>query len=314
MFIKCPQCNTIPLLTLSPVTYTSISMNCLSCNHTSTLPITTCISELFNELNKPKNSIHHCQCSPSHSNQIANSFCLHCQQWICSSCEESHLNMKCLKNHLVRTTYVKLEINCEKHNRPIDYYCFDDNVYLCHECNKLHKNHSEVDLNEMLPNEKLEQINTEFLELKNKFEELNKKLRDDMVKKLTLKIEEVNKAYSRNKEINENICSFIDVIRGNAFDHINNYCIIKNMLVNTQLNKIKNIIIKDTSEKDVKELIDYYNTNFIISFEKGNNNENKEIVKIKKEDDIQIADIDSQEKYDAIEDTIETRMLNDLLF
>ena len=30
------------------------------------------------------------------------------------------------------------------------------------------------------------------------------------------------------------------------------------MLVNTQLNKIKNIIIKDTSEKDVKELIDYY--------------------------------------------------------
>ena len=81
------------------------------------------------------------------------------------------------------------------------------------------------------------------------------------------------------------------------------------MLVNTQLNKIKNIIIKDTSEKDVKELIDYYNTNFIISFEKGNNNENKEIVKIKKEDDIQIADIDSQEKYDAIEDTIETRML-----
>ena len=86
------------------------------------------------------------------------------------------------------------------------------------------------------------------------------------------------------------------------------------MLVNTQLNKIKNIIIKDTSEKDVKELIDYYNTNFIISFEKGNNNENKEIVKIKKEDDIQIADIDSQEKYDAIEDTIETRMLNDLLF
>ena len=217
--------------------------------------------------------------------------------------------MKCVKNHLVRTTYVKLEINCEKHNRPIDYYCFDDNVYLCHECNKLHKNHSEVDLNEMLPNEKLEQINTEFLEMKNKFEEFNKKLRDDMIKKLTLKIEEVNKAYYRNKEINENICSFIDVIRGNAFDHINNYCIIKNMLVNTQLNKIKNIIIKDTSEKDVKELIDYYNTNFIISFEKGNNNENKEIVKIKKEDDIQIADIDSQEKYDAIEDTIETRML-----
>ena len=222
--------------------------------------------------------------------------------------------MKCLKNHLVTTTYVKLEINCEKHNRPIDYYCFDDNVYLCHECNKLHKNHSEVDLNEMLPNEKLEQINTEFLEMKNKFEEFNKKLRDDMIKKLTLKIEEVNKAYSRNKEINENICRFIDVIRGNAFDHINNYCIIKNMLVNTQLNKIKNIMIKDTSEKDVKELIDYYNTNFIISFEKGNNNENKEIVKIKKEDDIQIADIDSQEKYDAIEDTIETRMLNDLLF
>ena len=78
--------------------------------------------------------------------------------------------MKCLKNHLVTTTYVKLEINCEKHNRPIDYYCFDDNVYLCHECNKLHKNHSEVDLNEMLPNEKLEQINTEFLEMKKKFE------------------------------------------------------------------------------------------------------------------------------------------------
>ncbi|KAI2645109.1 E3 ubiquitin-protein ligase TRIM39 [Labeo rohita] len=89
--------------------------------------------------------------------------CLVCQSSYCETHLEPHLRVTGLKKHKLMDPVSNLEdYICQKHERPLDLFCRDDQTCVCSICSvKDHKNHNTVSIEEESEEKKTELIKTQ---------------------------------------------------------------------------------------------------------------------------------------------------------
>ncbi|CAC5383953.1 unnamed protein product [Mytilus coruscus] len=85
-------------------------------------------------------SVSQCEpCSTLKKDRNAASWCMDCEESLCSYCVSSHKSFKGLKNHHIvdikfRDSYSMLNLKCEKHSKEPEYYCSQHEEICCRDC------------------------------------------------------------------------------------------------------------------------------------------------------------------------------------
>ncbi|XP_073787484.1 E3 ubiquitin-protein ligase TRIM39 isoform X2 [Danio rerio] len=147
----------------------SQTCSCPYCNETFTqrpdLKINTTlreISEHYKEKNPAKKPRIMCEICEGRKLKALKS-CLVCQSSYCQTHLEPHLRVAGLKKHKLMDPVRNLEdYICQKHDRPLELFCRDDQTCVCSFCiEKDHENHNTVPLEEESKEKKTELIKTQ---------------------------------------------------------------------------------------------------------------------------------------------------------
>ena len=121
------------------------------------------------------------RCSSCEDNNTATCYCFVCQNFLCKDCFDAHQRLKATRGHrnvLIENLQVQdveelmhRPAMCAKkyhENEPLDYYCQDCSVCICHKCSIVsHNRHSLVDLQEAAEEQKM-QMTQVFARVKEK--------------------------------------------------------------------------------------------------------------------------------------------------
>ena len=118
-----------------------------------------------------RNGSHESQrCSSCEENNTATCYCFVCQTFLCKDCFDAHQRLKATRGHrnvLIENLQAQdveelmhRPAMCAKkyhENEPLDYYCQDCSVCICHKCSIVsHNRHSLVDLQEAAEEQKMQ--------------------------------------------------------------------------------------------------------------------------------------------------------------
>ncbi|XP_073707384.1 E3 ubiquitin-protein ligase TRIM39-like isoform X2 [Garra rufa] len=105
--------------------------------------------------------------------------CLVCQSSYCETHLEPHLRVARLKKHKLMDPVSNLEdYICQKHERPLDLFCRDDQTCVCYICTvKDHKNHNIVPIEEESQEKKTELMKTQK-DVQQMIQDRTKKIKD----------------------------------------------------------------------------------------------------------------------------------------
>ena len=121
------------------------------------------------------------RCSSCEENNTATCYCFVCQNFLCKDCFDAHQRLKATRGHRnvlidnlqaqdVEELMHRPAMCAKKYheNEPLDYYCQDCSVCICHKCSILsHNRHSLVDLQEAAEEQKM-QMTQVFARVKEK--------------------------------------------------------------------------------------------------------------------------------------------------
>ena len=121
------------------------------------------------------------RCSSCEENNTATCYCFVCQNFLCKDCFDAHQRLKATRGHrnvLIENLQAQdveelmhRPAMCAKkyhENEPLDYYCRDCSVCICHKCSIVsHNRHSLVDLQEAAEEQKM-QMTQVFARVKEK--------------------------------------------------------------------------------------------------------------------------------------------------
>ena len=121
------------------------------------------------------------RCSSYEENNTATCYCFVCQNFLCKDCFDAHQRLKATRGHrnvLIENLQAQdvedlmhRPAMCTKkyhENEPLDYYCRDCSVCICHKCSIVsHNRHSLVDLQEAAEEQKM-QMTQVFARVKEK--------------------------------------------------------------------------------------------------------------------------------------------------
>ena len=129
-----------------------------------------------------RNGSHESQrCSSCEENNTATCYCFVCQTFLCKDCFDAHQRLKATRGHRnvlidnlqaqdVEELMHRPAMCAKKYheNEPLDYYCQDCSVCICHKCSIVsHNRHSLVDLQEAAEEQKM-QMTQVFARVKEK--------------------------------------------------------------------------------------------------------------------------------------------------
>ena len=121
------------------------------------------------------------RCSSCEENNTATCYCFVCQNFLCKDCFDAHQRLKATRGHrnvLIENLQaqdveelIHRPAMCTKkyhENEPLDYYCQDCSICICHKCSIVsHNRHSLVDLQEAAEEQKM-QMTQVFARVKEK--------------------------------------------------------------------------------------------------------------------------------------------------
>ena len=121
------------------------------------------------------------RCSSCEENNTATCYCFVCQNFLCKDCFDAHQRLRATRGHrnvLIENLQAQdvedlmhRPAMCTKkyhENEPLDYYCQDCSVCICHKCSIVsHNRHSLVDLQEAVEEQKM-QMTQVFARVKEK--------------------------------------------------------------------------------------------------------------------------------------------------
>ena len=121
------------------------------------------------------------RCGSCEENNTATCYCFVCQNFLCKDCFDAHQRLRATRGHrnvLIENLQAQdveelmhRPAMCAKkyhENEPLDYYCQDCSVCICHKCSIVsHNRHSLVDLQEAAEEQKM-QITQVFARVKEK--------------------------------------------------------------------------------------------------------------------------------------------------
>ena len=129
------------------------------------------------------------RCSSCEENNTATCYCFVCQNFLCKDCFDAHQRLKATRGHrnvLIENLQAQdveelmhRPAMCAKkyhENEPLDYYCRDCSVCICHKCSIVsHNRHSLVDLQEAAEEQKM-QMTQVFARVKEKLVTVESKI------------------------------------------------------------------------------------------------------------------------------------------
>ena len=283
-YILCPECwKKIPnLFIFIENDIPKIKINC-SCFPEKNIFIILNLEDYINTINNKEYDIYNCI---NHKDIKGNFFCLNCENWLCEICKKEHFsknNNECENKMSEENGVLSF---CNEHiSEKNKFYCKSCKSLLCKLCFLNHNikkeiGHKGVNISNYLTEEKIinkynknniytKEIIPYNLEIKNKI--INKinivdSKGDD--KELSEFRQNIEESYIKNKNINELIKSFIEILLKQIefFKEkpILNKKFIINIINNTSYNlympKYNNTLIFDD---EISNILVYFNTNYI---------------------------------------------------
>ena len=109
-------------------------------------------------------------CSSCEENNTATCYCFVCQNFLCTACFEAHQRLKATRGHRnisvrnLRTEdveeLIRRPVMCSRQyhdDQPLEYYCQDCNVCICHKCSVVsHNRHTIVDIQNAADEQKMQ--------------------------------------------------------------------------------------------------------------------------------------------------------------
>ena len=274
-WLICPTCRNFPLIT--PFFENSIPHVQITCRCISSVQIFR-LTEYLSLISQKRKITNKCSFTKEHSHYTAVTYCFNCNEWLCSYCAKNHT--KLFPMHTLSDESITIDIYCPKHsattNEEFVYYCKDCKADLCAACYDEHDHlHSIISLKEYFPKEECDECKTSYDEFKNA-QSMKDEVKDALIAKInesdneTAKamINEIERIYKQNKDINDELDKYIQLAFDNYYNTIEstpNY----NVKSNTKCVSIFNLRsyeIKDDVElmDNINNFIDFYSRNYCI--------------------------------------------------
>ena len=304
LWLICPKCKNIPLLTLklnNDSKEVHINLKCL-CSNFREEQYT--IKEYISQITQKQKHKMPCTANPTHNGYLSVNYCFQCQQFLCSLCKTIHSTLH--SEHILSDEEIKIDMVCDRHleENEIISHCSECNRNLCKTCLTEHDIHHDIyNLKTCFPrklcdkyyedfklihitffkyiNEAKKIVDEKIREEKDKEEESSKK------EELKTLVKNMNSIYTKNNDMNQDLIKLVSLMFENYYNTIDtcpNFNIIFQLKTLTRFNNnLKSFKYEENNSliDNIKNYIDYLNKIYII---KTINTplEIKEITKIRK--------------------------------
>ena len=304
LWLICPKCKNIPLLTLklnNDSKEVHINLKCL-CSNFREEQYT--IKEYISQITQKQKHKMPCTANPTHNGYLSVNYCFQCQQFLCSLCKTIHSTLH--REHILSDEEIKIDMVCDRHleENEIISHCSECNRNLCKTCLTEHDIHHDIyNLKTCFPrklcdkyyedfklihitffkyiNEAKKIVDEKIREEKDKEEESSKK------EELKTLVKNMNSIYTKNNDMNQDLIKLVSLMFENYYNTIDtcpNFNIIFQLKTLTRFNNnLKSFKYEENNSliDNIKNYIDYLNKIYII---KTINTplEIKEITKIRK--------------------------------
>ena len=294
LWLICPKCKNIPLLTLKLNNQSKEVIILLKCLCANFREEKYNIKEYLTQIIQKQKHKMPCTANPAHSGYLSVNYCFQCQQFLCSLCKTIHSTLN--KEHIISDEDIKMDKICDRHleGNEIISHCLECNMNLCNTCLQEHNIHHDIfELKSFFPrnltdkyyedfklihitffkyiNEAKKIMDAKILEEKNKNEEANEK-ENNTNKKEELKtaIKNMNCIYEKNNDMNQDLIKLISLMFENYYNTIDstpNFNIIYQLKVLTRFNNNLKPFKYDeniTLIENITSFINYLNKAYII--------------------------------------------------
>ena len=294
LWLICPKCKNIPLLTLKLNNQSKEVIILLKCLCANFREEKYNIKEYLTQIIQKQKHKMPCTANPAHSGYLSVNYCFQCQQFLCSLCKTIHSTLN--KEHIISDEDIKMDKICDRHleGNEIISHCLECNMNLCNTCLQEHNIHHDIfELKSLFPrnltdkyyedfklihitffkyiNEAKKIMDAKILEEKNKNEEANEK-ENNTNKKEELKtaIKNMNCIYEKNNDMNQDLIKLISLMFENYYNTIDstpNFNIIYQLKVLTRFNNNLKPFKYDeniTLIENITSFINYLNKAYII--------------------------------------------------
>lgn len=304
LWLICPKCKNIPLLTLklnNESKEVHINLKCL-CSNFREEQYT--IKEYISQITQKQKHKMPCTANPTHNGYLSVNYCFQCQQFLCSLCKTIHSTLH--REHILSDEEIKIDMVCDRHleENEIISHCSECNRNLCKTCLTEHDIHHDIyNLKTCFPrklcdkyyedfklihitffkyiNEAKKIVDEKIREEKDKEEESSKK------EELKTLVKNMNSIYTKNNDMNQDLIKLVSLMFENYYNTIDtcpNFNIIFQLKTLTRFNNnLKSFKYEENNSllDNIKNYIDYLNKIYVI---KTINTplEIKEITKIRK--------------------------------
>ena len=273
--LLCPKCSIrIPILPLFINNFNEngtieILLNC-ECGNSVRIPLNDYLNLKAGKIEKSNK----CYICSNNSPNEEYEYCINCNKYYCNECRNIFKENE--KNHIFSKRQIYFNCICQQHiNHKIEFFCYTCSKTLCIKCQKRHLKHNIKSLKNYyneLSERKIDKLKEEI----NNIFKYNENEKNNFLECISNNENYINvkkdfeNIYETNKRLNEEILSFIELLYTNFIfgkDFLN-YYLLCNFDYTTRLNKTE-FKIKDKSnlKKYSKDIINYFKTNYIITFE-----------------------------------------------
>ena len=238
LWLICPKCKDIPLLTLKLDNESKDVCILLKCRCSNYREELYNIKEYLSQITQKQKQKMPCTANPAHSGYLAVNYCFQCQQFLCSLCKTIHDTLN--KEHSISDEEISIDKICDRHieGNEIISHCAECNMNLCSTCLKEHNIHHDIyDIKTFFPknlcdkyyedfklihitffkyiNEAKKIIDEKILEEKRNEEE-NEQKNDE----LKTAIKNMNCIYEKNNDMNQDLIKLISLMFENYYNTI----------------------------------------------------------------------------------------------
>ena len=239
LWLICPKCKNIPLLTLKLDNESKDICILLKCRCSNYREDHYTIKEYLAQITQKQKQKMPCTANPAHSGYLAVNYCFQCQQFLCSLCKTIHDTLN--KEHSISDEEISIDKICDRHidGNEIVSHCAECNMNLCSTCLKEHNIHHDIyDIKNFFPknlcdkyyedfklihitffkyiNEAKKILDEKILEEKRKEEENDQEKNDE----LKNAVKNMNCIYEKNNEMNQDLIKLISLMFENYYNII----------------------------------------------------------------------------------------------
>ena len=130
LWLICPKCKNIPLLTLKLDNESKDICILLKCRCSNYREDHYTIKEYLAQITQKQKQKMPCTANPAHSGYLAVNYCFQCQQFLCSLCKTIHDTLN--KEHSISDEEISIDKICDRHidGNEIVSHCAECNMNL----------------------------------------------------------------------------------------------------------------------------------------------------------------------------------------